>query len=67
MANIVFNKVVRKVIKDAIKHAHLISTAMYYSHVLKQPIRPSLAHNIYRTKEQQLQGKVDWLIKDPKA
>jgi hypothetical protein len=24
-------------------------------------------HNIYLTKEQQLQGKVDWLIKDPEA
>jgi hypothetical protein len=24
-------------------------------------------HDIYLTKEQQLQGKVDWLVKDPKA
>jgi hypothetical protein len=24
-------------------------------------------HDIYLTKEQQLQGKVEWLIKDPKA
>jgi hypothetical protein len=24
-------------------------------------------HDIYLTKEQQLQGKVEWLVKDPKA
>jgi hypothetical protein len=24
-------------------------------------------HNIYLTKEQQLQEKVDWLVKDPEA
>jgi hypothetical protein len=35
MANIVFNKVARKVIKDAIKHACLVSTTLYYSQVLK--------------------------------
>jgi hypothetical protein len=28
-ANIVFNKVARKVIKDAIKHALLVSTTLY--------------------------------------
>jgi hypothetical protein len=33
-ANIVFDKVVRKVIKDAVKHARLMSTAFYYSQVL---------------------------------
>jgi hypothetical protein len=26
-----------------------------------------MVHDIYLTKEQQLQGKVDWLIKDLKA
>jgi hypothetical protein len=35
MANIVFNKAARKVIKDAIKHACLVSTTLYYSQVLK--------------------------------
>jgi hypothetical protein len=35
--------------------------------VLKQPIKPHQAHNIYLTKEQQLQEKVDWLVKDSKA
>jgi hypothetical protein len=35
--------------------------------VLKQLIKPSQAHDIYLTKEQQLQGKVDWFIKDPEA
>jgi hypothetical protein len=33
-ANIVFDKVVRKVIKDAVKHTHLVSTALYYTEVL---------------------------------
>jgi hypothetical protein len=33
-ANIVFNKVAWKVLQDAIKLAHLVSTATYYSHVL---------------------------------
>jgi hypothetical protein len=34
MANIVFDKAVRKVINDAIKHVCLVSTALYYSQVL---------------------------------
>jgi hypothetical protein len=34
MANIVFDKVAQKVIKDAIKHTCLVSTALYYSQVL---------------------------------
>jgi hypothetical protein len=33
-ANIVFDKVAQKVIKDAIKHARLVSTTLYYSQVL---------------------------------
>jgi hypothetical protein len=33
-ANIVFNKAVRKVIKDTVKHARLVSTTLYYSQVL---------------------------------
>jgi hypothetical protein len=40
---------------------------LYYLQVLKQPIKPNEAHDIYLTKEQQLQGKVDWLVKDLKA
>jgi hypothetical protein len=35
--------------------------------VLKHPIKPHQAHDIYLTKEQQLQGKVDWLVNDPEA
>jgi hypothetical protein len=31
MANIIFNKATRKVLKDIVKHAHLVSTASYYS------------------------------------
>jgi hypothetical protein len=34
MANIVFKKAAWKVIKDAIKYARLVSTALYYSQVL---------------------------------
>jgi hypothetical protein len=30
---------------------------------MKQLIKPHQAQNIYLTKEQQLQGKVDWIIK----
>jgi hypothetical protein len=32
--NIAFDKMTQKVIKDAIKHARLISTALYYTEVL---------------------------------
>jgi hypothetical protein len=35
--------------------------------VLKQPIKPYQVHDIYLIKEQQLQGKVDWLVKSLKA
>jgi hypothetical protein len=40
---------------------------LYYSQVLKQPIKPYQVHDIYLTNEQQLQEKVDWLVKDPEA
>jgi hypothetical protein len=40
---------------------------LYYSQLLKRPIKAHQAHDIYLTKEQQLQGKVDWLVKDPEA
>jgi hypothetical protein len=39
MANIIFDKVTRKVIKDAIKHACLVSMASYYSQVLKHSLQ----------------------------
>jgi hypothetical protein len=35
--------------------------------VLKRPIKPYQAHDIYLTKEKQPQGKVDWLVKDLEA
>jgi hypothetical protein len=54
VANIVFNKAVRKVIKDTIKHARLVSISMFYTQVLKQEMKPTLAHGIYLTKEQHL-------------
>jgi hypothetical protein len=34
---------------------------------MKQPIKPNQMQNIYLTKEQHLQGKVAWLVKDPEA
>jgi hypothetical protein len=34
ISNIVLDKAAQKVIKAAIKYAHLVSTALYYSHVL---------------------------------
>jgi hypothetical protein len=40
---------------------------LYYSQLLKRPIKPYQAYNIYLTKEQQLQGKADWLVKDSEA
>jgi hypothetical protein len=40
---------------------------LYYSQVLKRSIKPYQAHDIYLTKGQQLQGKVDWLVKDLEA
>jgi hypothetical protein len=30
-------------------------------------MKPTQAHKIYLTKEQHLQGDVDWLVKDPEA
>jgi hypothetical protein len=33
-ANIVFDKATEKVIKDAVKHARLVSTTTYYSQIL---------------------------------
>jgi hypothetical protein len=35
--------------------------------VLKQLIKSHQVYDIYLTKEQQLQGNVDWLIKDAEA
>jgi hypothetical protein len=34
---------------------------------MKQLIKPNQTQNIYLTKEQHLQGKVAWLVKDPEA
>jgi hypothetical protein len=59
IADIVFNRPTHKVIKDAVKHTCLVSTALYYSQVLKQLIKPNQVYDIYLIKEQQLQGKVD--------
>jgi hypothetical protein len=67
VVNIVFNKAARKVIKDAIKHTRLVSISVFYTQVLKQEMKPTLVHGIYLTKEQHLQGPVDWLVTDLEA
>jgi hypothetical protein len=46
---------------------YLITNLLYYLQVTKQPIKPHQAQNIYLTKDQQIQGKVDWIVKDPEA
>jgi hypothetical protein len=46
-ANIVFNKAMQKVIKDAVKHARLVSTVLYYTEVLYH----SLKHLLYLMKK----------------
>jgi hypothetical protein len=46
---------------------YLITTFGVLLQVLKQLIKASHVHDIYRTKGQQLQGKVDWLIRDQEA
>jgi hypothetical protein len=38
-ANIVFNKVARKVIKDTVNHTRLVSSAIYYLHVLYHSLK----------------------------
>jgi hypothetical protein len=40
---------------------------LYYSQVMKQLIKPHQAQSIFLTKEQKLQGKVDWMVKDPES
>jgi hypothetical protein len=46
---------------------YLITIFDVYLQVLKKPIKPHQAQNIYVTKEQKLEGKVDWIFKDSKA
>jgi hypothetical protein len=62
-ANLMFNNVTRKVIKDAFKHACYIYVASYYTQVnllpfctqvLKREMMPTQVHEIYLTKEQHL-------------
>jgi hypothetical protein len=62
-----FNNVARKVIKDTFKHARCVSVATYYTQVSKQQMKPTRVKGIYLTKDQHIQGTVDWLVKDPEA
>jgi hypothetical protein len=50
-----------------ITNYYLITTFVVLLVGADQPIKPNEVHDIYLTKEQQLQGKVDWLIKDLEA
>jgi hypothetical protein len=54
VAIIVFNKAARKVIKDAVKHTHLVSISVFYTQALMQEMKPTLVHGIYLTKERHL-------------
>jgi hypothetical protein len=65
--NTMFNNAAWKVIKDAFKHARLISIVVYYTQVLKQQMKPTQAYDIYLTKDRHLLGMVDWLVKDLEA
>jgi hypothetical protein len=53
-ASSVFNIAAQKVIKDYFKHAYCISAATYYTHVLKQQMKPMQVKGIYLTKDQHL-------------
>jgi hypothetical protein len=66
-ASSMFNKDTWKVIKDAFKDVCWISIAIYYTHVLKQQMKPTQMKEIYLTKDQHLQGIVDCLVKDLEA
>jgi hypothetical protein len=56
-----------KVIKNAFKHTCCIFVATYYTQMLKQQMKSTQEKGIYVTKDQHLQGTVDWLVKDPEA
>jgi hypothetical protein len=66
VASVVFYNSARKVVKDAIKHARFQSIAYYHRNVLNQPMntRQVKALNLYLQKEENIQGTVDWLVKD---
>jgi hypothetical protein len=49
MANIVFDKAMWKVIKDAIKHTCLVSTALYNLQVLKHLLYLMANYNLLTT------------------
>jgi hypothetical protein len=69
VASVVFHNSARKVVKETIKHTRFQSIAYYHRNVLKQPMntRQAKALNLYRQKEEYVQGTVDWLVKDAEA
>jgi hypothetical protein len=66
-ARSMFNSAAWKVIKGAFKHARCICVATYYTHVLKQWMKPTQVKGIYLIKDQHLQRTVDWLVKNLKG
>jgi hypothetical protein len=52
------------VINDAFKHACLVSIAVYNTEVLMKLMQ---THGIYLTKDQDLLGTINWLVKDLEA
>jgi hypothetical protein len=66
-ALLVFNNSAQKVIKDAIRNARYLSITYYYKCKLKQPMNTKIVKDFHLEKEQYLQGKVNWLVKDVEA
>jgi hypothetical protein len=62
-----FNNAARRVIKDTFKRARLQAITYYHTQVVKQKMKTKDAQNLHMTKEEYLEGSVDWLVKDPKA
>ena len=66
-AHTVFHHAARRVVKDAFSDARVKAVTMYYTQVLKQPMKNKIAQDIHLTKEEYLKGSVDWLVKDGEA
>lgn len=66
-ASIMFNNAAHKFVKDAFSDAWCKSIMMYHTHVLEQEMSNKIAQDLHLTKEEYLQGKMDWLVKDLEA
>jgi hypothetical protein len=66
-AHNVFHIAVRRVFKDAFSDVQVKVVTIYYTKVLKQPMKNKIVQDIHLTEDQYLQSCVDWLIKDNEA